>query len=180
VYPSLWSYYLLQRFHWSALLIGLSLALTGAMVMLGQGFVLGKLVERIGERKTIIVGAVSTIIAFLGYAFATQSWMIFALSLLDLVSFMVIPSLTALISERAKADEQGYIQGVVASLNGLTLVIGPLLSTKIFAWSTTQLHNIFAAGTAFILAALLCSIALCLILLEKSKTVSLEHNLHSP
>jgi DHA1 family tetracycline resistance protein-like MFS transporter len=160
VYPSLWAYYLIQRFNWSAMTIGLATALTGAVLMLGQSFVLGRLVKNVGERKAVVVGAVATILEFVGCAFANASWMIFALSMLDLVCFMTVPVLIALVSARTHSDEQGYVQGVIAALSGLTLIIGPVLNTHIFAWSTESVHFPFASGIAFLVAAGYCAMGL--------------------
>jgi DHA1 family tetracycline resistance protein-like MFS transporter len=157
VYPSLWSFYLIQRFQWSSTIIGLSLGLTGVMVMLGQGLVLGPLVKRIGERNTLMLGVGATVVALCGYAFANAPWMIFAITPLDLLCFMITPALNALISTQSGSDEQGYVQGVVSSVRGLTLVIGPTICTQIFAWSTRSLHVWFASGIAFLVAA--CCIA---------------------
>lgn len=121
------------KFHFDGVTVGLWLACFGACHFLAQAFVTGPLAERLGERWTLVVGIVADTIAFLGFGFATQGWMAFALSPLSAIGGVGLPALQSLMSAQAGEDRQGELQGVLASAQSLTSIAGPLIGTTIFA-----------------------------------------------
>jgi DHA1 family tetracycline resistance protein-like MFS transporter len=64
------------------------------------------------------------------------------------------PALQSLQSRRAPADQQGELQGVLTSLNALTMVLGPLMMTWVFGVFTAP-GGIFLPGAPFLFAAVL-------------------------
>lgn len=125
--------YSTAKFHWDGVTVGLWLACFGAFHFLAQAFVTGPLAKRLGERGTLIVGIVSDVLAFIGFGFATQGWMAFALSPLSAIGGVGLPALQSLLSAQVGEDRQGELQGVLASAQSLTSIAGPLLGTTIFA-----------------------------------------------
>ncbi|MBN9304262.1 MAG: hypothetical protein BGO82_17960 [Devosia sp. 67-54] len=121
------------KFHFDGVTVGLWLATFGICHTLAQAFVTGPLSRRLGDRGTMIVGIGADVLAFLGFAFATQGWMAFALSPLSALGGVGLPALQSLMSAQAGEDRQGELQGVLASAQSLTSIAGPLIGTTVFA-----------------------------------------------
>ncbi len=121
------------KFHFDGVTVGVWLACFGAFHFLAQAFVTGPLSKRLGDRWTLVVGIVADTFAFLGFGFATQGWMAFALSPLSAIGGVGLPALQSLMSAEVSEDRQGELQGVLASAQSITSIIGPLIGTTIFA-----------------------------------------------
>jgi DHA1 family tetracycline resistance protein-like MFS transporter len=121
------------RFHFDGVMIGLWLAAFGVCHALAQAFITGPLSKRFGDRGTLVIGVAVDTLAFLGFAFATQGWMAFALSPLSAIGGVGLPALQSLMSAQVGEDRQGELQGVLASAQSITSIIGPLIGTTIFA-----------------------------------------------
>lgn len=151
---TIWVLYGQGKFHWDGLMVGLSLAAFGLGHALVQALVTGPLAERIGERWTVVVGVVCDCLAFLGMAFATQGWMAFALVPLFAGGGVGLPALQSLMSRQAGDDRQGELQGVLASAQSLTSIIGPLIGTTVFFYSTPYfIGAVWLVAVAFYAAA---------------------------
>ena len=159
IFPSTWTYYCAWRFGWSPMLIGFSLAVSGMLMMLVQGVLVGRAVTRFGERSTIIGATGIAAIVFVGYAVADQTWIIFLLMLCGSAMFFITPALTALLSQTAAADEQGTVQGLLASVLGLTLIVGPIFASQLFATFSGANAPIKFPGAAFLLAGIFMLVA---------------------
>jgi len=68
---------------------------------------------------------------------------------------MANPSLQGLATRLRGASEQGRLQGALASLRGVSGMIGPLLFTQIFSLSAAA--GVFPGGAYILSAALLCA-----------------------
>ena len=68
-----WSFFTIERFHWSKGLIGISLAAVGLLVGLVQTVVTKKVNPIIGNEKSIYIGMCLYSLGMLLFAFATQS-----------------------------------------------------------------------------------------------------------
>lgn len=163
VYPMTWSFYGIAKFGWSAGMIGASLAGVGAVMTLAQLFLTGPLVARLGERRAAFVGICAATTAFILYAFATETWMAFALLAFIAVQALVQPSLMAMLSRRATPETQGEVQGISAMAMGIGSLIAPLLLTGTMARFTSPDAPIYFPGAAFIVAALFGLLALVML-----------------
>jgi hypothetical protein len=81
VMPSTWAFFTMFKFGWSTAVVGASLAFVGVTMAVSQATLPRVLIPRLGEAKCVMLGLTSGLIGFLGYAFATRSWMMFALLL---------------------------------------------------------------------------------------------------
>jgi DHA1 family tetracycline resistance protein-like MFS transporter len=95
------------------------------------------------------------VLAFLGFGFATQGWMAFALSPLSAIGGVGLPALQSLMSSQVGEDRQGELQGVLASAQSLTSIIGPLIGTTVFFWTAP-----FFVGAVWLVAAALYLLAI--------------------
>ncbi|MYM22924.1 Tet(A)/Tet(B)/Tet(C) family tetracycline efflux MFS transporter [Duganella sp. FT135W] len=131
---TIWVLYGEDKFAWDALTIGLSLAGFGAFHALAQAFVAGPIAERWGERAALLIGIVSDGTAYVILALTTHGWVAFALMPLFCLGGIGAPALQSLVSGRVGSDQQGKLQGVLASTASLASVIGPVgISTIYFA-----------------------------------------------
>ena len=101
--------------------------------MLAQALLPGPATRRFGERGSAMLGLLADGCAYVLIAFATQGWMAFPILLPLALGGLVVPALQALLSQQAGASRQGQLQGSLASLAGLTSVIGPLCVTALYA-----------------------------------------------
>ncbi len=153
VYPMTWSWYGIAAFGWTSRTIGMSLAAVGLVMAVAQTMVVGPAVKRLGERNAASLGLFAASLVFIGYGFATQTWMAFALMLGIALQAMVQPSLMAMLSRRATPETQGEVQGIAAMAMGLGNLVAPLLLTGTLAHFTGPKAPIHFPGAAFIVAA---------------------------
>ncbi|MFT3727797.1 MAG: TCR/Tet family MFS transporter [Terricaulis sp.] len=164
VYPSTWSFFAKIRFNWSEGQIGASLAFVGALMAITQGFLTGRIVKRLGERRAVMVGVCSGVLGMLGMAFATQGWFAFVAMALGGLQGVTYPSMNAIMSKRVPPNEQGELQGGLASMMSLTTIAGPILMTQALGRFSAVGAPIYFPGAAFLLAAILATLSLLIVL----------------
>jgi DHA1 family tetracycline resistance protein-like MFS transporter len=169
VYPSTWAFYTTEKFGWSTGLIGLSLVATGIAMAGAQAFLTGRLSKRIGEFGAATLGLSAAAVIALAYAFATETWMVFALTFLGAIQAVTYPALNALMSQRVPANAQGELQGGVASLGSTANVIGPLVMTQTMAYFTASTAPVYFPGAAFVLAAAVNMLGVCMLLAARRR-----------
>jgi MFS transporter, DHA1 family, tetracycline resistance protein len=156
VLPSIWSFYTMSKFHWNSAQIGYSLAFVGIVIAFAQGVLTRVLIPRLGgERHAAAVGMAAAILAYLGYAFSSQGWMMYAVSLTSLFFAMAYPSLNALMSHQIPHNAQGELQGAVACVYSLSSILGPPLMTQVFGYFSSSTARVYFPGAPFLAAALL-------------------------
>lgn len=155
VMPATWAFYTKFRFGWSEATIGASLALAGAVMALSQATLVRVLVPKWGERRTALTGIAVASVGYLGYALATQGWMMFAWLGSWLFGAMVMPTTNAYMSHQIEPDAQGELQGAVASLFSLSAIVGPPIMALLFATFSDSSAPVHLPGMAFIAASVL-------------------------
>ncbi|HET7757310.1 MAG TPA: TCR/Tet family MFS transporter, partial [Steroidobacteraceae bacterium] len=156
VFPTTWAFYTLAKFHWSSAGVGYSLAFVGMLMAIAQGVLTRVLIPWLGgERRAAAAGMAAAVIAYLGYAAASEGWMMYAVSLSTCVFALTYPSMNALASQQIPADAQGELQGAVASLYSLSSIAGPPLMTQVFGYFSRADAVVHLPGAAFLTAALL-------------------------
>jgi DHA1 family tetracycline resistance protein-like MFS transporter len=132
---SIWVIYGADQFSWTPFWIGVSIACFGLGHALAQAFIAGPLAERFGERFTLLLGVFADASASVALGFATRGWIAFALMPLFCLGGIGFPALQSLLTRQADAQNQGRLQGVLASLLSLTSIVGPLgISALYFAY----------------------------------------------
>ena len=162
VMPSTWSFYTMFRFGWSEAVVGASLAFVGLTMAVSQATLPRLLVPRLGEAACATIGLTFGAIGFVGYAFATRGWMMFALLVTWFFASLVMPSTNALMSHRIPPSAQGELQGGVASLYSLSSIIGPPIMTQLFSYYSLPEAPVYLPGAAFLFAAALAVLSMML------------------
>ena len=160
VYPATWAFWAELALGWDARAIGWSLAATGLAMGLAQIFVTGRMIDRYGEARTVVIGMVVGGLSFLAYVFVTQSWMVYAIIAVGALQGLVYPSMNALLSRMTDASRQGALMGGMSSIASLAAIVGPLATTQALAFGAE--HG--EPGGAFLLAALLAGCALVIVI----------------
>jgi DHA1 family tetracycline resistance protein-like MFS transporter len=152
---TIWILYTTDRFAWTPLWIGVSLACFGLLHAIAQAFIAGPLTERRGERFALLCGVISDGVAYVLIAFATKGWMAFALMPLFCLGGVGLPALQSLLSGKVNDQAQGRLQGVLASMLSLTSIVGPLaISAAYFAYRMSFPGLVWLAGAAVYLITL--------------------------
>ena len=112
----------------------MSLTFVGIMTVIVMGGLTGVVVPRIGERRAIVFGFLLMTLGFLGYAFATQGWMLYVAMAIGSLGGIANPAVQTVMSRQAGPSAQGELQGAVASLNGIAAVISPLFAAQLFGY----------------------------------------------
>jgi DHA1 family tetracycline resistance protein-like MFS transporter len=149
--------YASYRYGWDSNRVGLTLAFVGVCTALVQGLLIGPAVRALGERRALLVGLGCGTLAFAGYALAPSGgWFLVAVPFGAMMGLYGAAS-QALMTARVSLSEQGQLQGVGASLMGLTGLAGPLLFSSTFAIGIRAPGEggIGLPGAPFLVAALL-------------------------
>jgi DHA1 family tetracycline resistance protein-like MFS transporter len=154
VYPSTWSFFAKLRFGWDQRMIGISLAYTGAITTLAQVFVTRRAVPALGEHRAALLGMAFGLTGFLGNAFVPQGWMVFPVMTVAAFQGLVYPSFNSTLSRRVAPDQQGELQGGVASLMSIASIVGPVASSQTLGYFTGPRAPVHFAGAAFALSSL--------------------------
>jgi DHA1 family tetracycline resistance protein-like MFS transporter len=155
MYGTVWALFGEDMFQWGGLMIGLSLGAFGFFHAGAQAFLTGPAAARLGEKGAFLTGMAFELTALVILGFATQGWIVFALGPLFALGGIGMPALQSLTTRQVDADNQGKLQGVLASLVSLAAVFGPLFfSTVYFAIKPQWPGAVWVVGAAVYLLAL--------------------------
>ena len=125
---AVWAYYLIERFAWSELQIGLSVALYGITIGLMQGVVTGPVTARFGNVRTGFISILLGFPAYLIIAFAPNSWFILLGIIYGSISAVAFPAMQAMMSSEIAEDAQGELQGAICQCYWLNVYYWPCLN----------------------------------------------------
>jgi DHA1 family tetracycline resistance protein-like MFS transporter len=159
VLPSTSVLYMSYRYGWGTAAVGFMMAGVGVAAMIVQGGLIRPITGRFGERVTLLAGLLSGAAGFFMYGVAPEGWM-FCLGI-PVMAFWGLsgPATQALMSRRVNPSEQGQLQGAIASINGVTGLIGPMLFTQVFAYFISSSAVGHLPGAPFLLASMLLATA---------------------
>jgi DHA1 family tetracycline resistance protein-like MFS transporter len=162
VNPHVFVFYVSGRYGWDATAVGFTLMAVGVCRMIVSGGLVGPIVARLGEARTLLLGLLAGALGFAVQAWAPSgSWFWLGIPLVGLWG-VYGPALHGLMVEHVSASEQGQLQGALQSLRGLCELGTPLLYTQVFArFSDPARALVWIPGAPYWLAAGLVAAALC-------------------
>jgi DHA1 family tetracycline resistance protein-like MFS transporter len=166
-----WVLYTGYRFHWGPTEIGVSLAFVGVIFVVGQGWFTRILIPRIGERRAIVIGLAISVVVSVLYGSVTRGWMLYCVMPLAIGGWTVAqPAVQGLMSRAVPANEQGLLQGAVASVTSLTSIAGPPIWTGLFGYFVSASAPIIIPGAAFYVSGAVFFVALLVAIIRETGT----------
>lgn len=175
VYPAVWAYYGQANFGWTSRMIGISLGVYGVAIAVVQGGLIRVVLPRLSVVRTVYWGLILNTVCLLAYGLATQVWMIWMLIPVSAMGAMVAPAMQGVMSRAAGPDQQGELQGVLASISSLSMILSPLIMTQAFFWFTREDATIWLPGAPFLVAAVLMAIAFAVFAAQRTTSHSEGH-----
>lgn len=153
VLPACAVLYMGLRYGWQEREVGFLLAGVGVAGMIVQGGLVRPVVKAIGEKKAMMLGLCAGALGFALYGFASTG-LIFILTVPVMALWgFAQPSVGALMTAEVGPEEQGRLQGVSASLNGLSGMLGPWAFAWSFAYAVDPAKGLNLPGVPFFAAA---------------------------
>jgi DHA1 family tetracycline resistance protein-like MFS transporter len=150
-----WSYYTMYKFSWDEKMVGISLGMVGLCVGIVQGGLIRWINPRLGNEKSIYLGFILYALGMFLFAFASQGWMMFVFLIPYCLGGIAGPAMQAVIASKVPPNEQGEIQGTLASLMSASSIIGPPMMTTLFYFFTHKEAPFQFAGAPFVLGGVL-------------------------
>ncbi|HQF39480.1 MAG TPA: MFS transporter [Opitutaceae bacterium] len=148
-----------ERLHYTPRELTLVFVYTGVVSVLTQGFLVRRLVPRLGEKHAGTLGLACACAGMAWLAFAHTPATVYAsLGLASVGSGFCYAALSALLSLYVGEDEQGRLMGLFRALGSLTRAIGPVCAGVLY-WRFGS-TACYAAAAAVILAPLALALTL--------------------
>jgi multidrug resistance protein len=115
-------------------------------VVLRSAFV-GPVVDRLGEKRAMKLGATSLILGFVGFPLAPTLWLLaIVIPLVPIGAALLFPATTALLSRSTDSADLGLAMGIAQTFAGISRLAGPLSSTAMFEHVGRAAPFFFAAA----------------------------------
>jgi len=144
---------------WDEMMVGISLAVAGVLVGFSQAIFAQKAANYFGLGKSIYIGFALYALGMFLFSFADRTWMMFLFLIPYCLGSIAGPNLNAFMTQQVPDNEQGKLQGGIASLISLTTIIGPVAMTSIFYYFTADSTPLHFPGAPFFLAGILMIIS---------------------
>ena len=148
--------YLERTFGLDAADMGTVMAMAGGTTVLVRGVVLGPLVKRFGEVRTVRLGVLVLMLSLAGIPLIPSSgWLALVVPMWAFGAGTLFPSLASLVSQATDDASQGSILGGSQVVGGFGRVLGPLWAGILFQhWGIERpfQFGVLCAGVALFLA----------------------------
>ena len=140
------------RYGYNAEQNGYLFAFVGLIAIIGQGFLFGRLVKKVGETNLTVVGCVLMVISlfsfpFFGPGFGGLTALLVACTVLSIGNAFASPSLTSLASKISPDDKQGTSMGIMQSGASLARAIGPTVGGLLLTNSISKVDDLTVTRT---------------------------------
>lgn len=134
-----------SRFHLTVAESGLFFAFIGVVLILVQGFLVGRAEKFLGESRIVLLGILFMTVGSFLIPTAERIWTITLFAgLVVLGAGLYLPAINSLVSKNSSHREQGEIFGITQSLIGIALILGPIIGGFLF--------DFLGSGSPFFLA----------------------------
>lgn len=133
---SVWVLHAGLRYGWGELQNGLSLAVVGVAAAIVQGGLVRRIVPWLGEPRALLGGLLLGATSMTLYGLADQGWMIFLIVPIGSLGAISGPALMSMVTGAVDPQHQGAVQGALASLQSVSAIVAPLVTTSLFAIAT--------------------------------------------
>jgi len=168
VYPAIWAYYTQERFGWGPGMVGVTLAMFGVSVAFVQGYLIRVFLTRWGEGRVVLFGFVASAVVFFGLGIVTSPVLALMMTPFAALGGVATPALQSMMSRLADDNQQGELQGLLASFRAVATIFAPITMTAIFAAFTLPNGLGYMPGAPFLLSMLLMGV--CLVVFLRGRT----------
>jgi DHA1 family tetracycline resistance protein-like MFS transporter len=160
-----WALYTQLKFGWEPQQIGWSLCAVGAMSVLVQGVLVGRLARRMSAQRLAVFGLVSSALSYVAWGAATQGWMMYVVIVCNVLGFAAGASLQSLVANAADEKTQGQTMGAVAGLSSLTAVLAPVIGPLLLRTVADAPRGDWRLGAPYYVCAvlMLCAMVMTLV-----------------
>ena len=117
---------------WTVTEMGIFYSVLSGVMILVQGPVLRKALQKFSEEKLVVIGSLILGVNFALFMFNSTVLVYVALVLFALGNGLMWPSFMSILSKRAGTVHQGVIQGVGSSMGSLASIIGLILGGLLY------------------------------------------------
>jgi DHA1 family tetracycline resistance protein-like MFS transporter len=154
VIPTVFVLYTGWRYGWTAHDAGLALASLGLGGLVVQGWLLGFVTKRLGERQTLFVGLACNAVGFAIMGLAPIGYISWPAFVFVSIGSMAGPSMLSLITRVTGPGDQGHTIGALASAAEIASLAAPTIFAAIFAAAIGPMARAGLSGAPFLLAGL--------------------------
>jgi len=148
-----------DRFGWGIREVSFGFAYIGVMSTINQGFIVRRLLPKIGERKVLVIGLSCLAVSLAAIAAASNVWtMAIVMTILSFGYSFTNPSTLGSISLLAPKTEQGAVLGTTQGLAALGRILGPAYGG--FVYGQVHMDSPFLSGSLLALLALIIVLSL--------------------
>lgn len=155
VFSAVFVLYAAVRYGWGALEVGALLAMVGALDMVVQGVLVGPVVKRFGDRRTMVFGLAAGAVGIICMGLAPTG-LLFVLAMFPNALWgLAMPTLQSLMTQRVSEREQGQLQGANNSVASIAGVASPLFFGWVYEMSAADFPglSLLIAAAILLLAA---------------------------
>jgi MFS transporter, DHA1 family, tetracycline resistance protein len=160
--PSIFILYALTRYGWGTKEAGIMMTIVGVGSIIVQGFLVGLVNPRIGNRASMMLGYLCGAVGFAIYAWApTGMWMYIGIPIMSLWG-LAGPAAMALMSAEVDASDQGKLQGMNSGIMAVAGLIGPTLYSQTLKYGVLPETSPALIGLPFYIASALLLLCVAL------------------
>jgi len=141
VYLTVWILYVMYRFAWDQRMVGVGLAVVGIFSIICSAVLVGPVVAKLGERRALLAGLFCAALGFAMYGWANSVAAFFIAIAINSLWSLAGPTSQSLMTQRVSSSEQGELQGAIASIRGIAMIIGPQIFAVTFAYFIAPEHK---------------------------------------
>ncbi len=162
VYPAIWAYFTRERFGWDGQMVGISLAVYGVSMVVVQGMLIQRFITRFGLTRTVLIGFVFNMLGFLAVSAMTNGIILLILLPITSIGGIAGPALLSIMSRAASDDQQGELQGLLASFSSVGMILSPIIMSQTFSYFSGSGAPVYFPGAPFVLSFIL--VATCFVI----------------
>jgi DHA1 family tetracycline resistance protein-like MFS transporter len=147
--------YTQHRYDWSPMTFGVFVAVAAGLGILVQSVLAGAAARRWGTGRALTLGLAIQGLGMLAMGLAATPAVFWPAALFAVLGAICRPALQTLLSQAVGPDEQGRLQGLVASVTSATSIVAPLAFTGLYAWAIGEGRSPAWSGITLVCGAIL-------------------------
>ncbi|MCC2678491.1 MAG: multidrug resistance protein [Pseudobdellovibrio sp.] len=143
--------YTKDKFGWGLKEVSFGFAYIGVIIVITQGYLVRRLIPKLGEKHVLRAGLTFMTIGFSGIVISDSIWILaVAQTFLAVGVGFTNPSTLGSISLLTNADEQGTVLGTTQGMSSLGRIIGPAVGGALYSALTIQSPFILSGAMALL------------------------------